>query len=324
MERLMKAAILCAGLLAFGISGAVQGQGDMTPEARKAMQAANAAYNAMPDTLGNGRYPAVKLTDPRLPEHLVYRPADLGALGGRKLGVLVWGNGGCSDDAASARLHLAEIASQGYVVIAPGRVLSGPGAPAQPDTPPPPGPLGIKTNAAQVSAGIDWALAENSRRGSALYHRINPKMVAVSGHSCGGLQAIELAADRRVGAVIIHNSGVFKDGSNPIRGISIAKSALGKLHTPILYVMGGPSDIAWPNGNDDFDRIDRVPAAIVSLNVGHGGTFHDANGGKAAQVDVAWLEWQLRHDATAGRWFRGANCVLCTDAAWTIRKKRID
>ncbi len=296
----------------------------MTPEARAAMQAANAAYDAMPDTKGTGPYAAVKLTDPRLPEHLIYRPADLTGLGAQKHGVVVWGNGGCSDDAASARLHLSEIASHGYVVIAPGSALSGPGAPPKPSTPPLAGPLGIKTTSAQISAGIDWALAENNRRASAYYHRIDPKMVAVSGHSCGGLQALQIAGDPRVRAVIIHNSGVFKDGTNPIKGLSIAKSALLQLHTPLLYVMGGPGDIAWPNGNDDFDRIDHVPAAIASLDVGHGGTFHDANGGKVTQVDVAWLAWQLRGDDAAAHQFQGADCGLCTDPAWTFHKKRID
>ena len=320
----MKIAGLVATIMALGTVGVTHAQPAMTPEARQAMDAANAVYNAMPDTPGTGQYPATRLTDARLPEHLIYRPADLTGLGAKKLGVLVWGNGACSDDAASARLHLSEIASHGYVVIAPGRALSGPGSPPRPATPPPAGQLGIKTTSAQVSAGIDWALAENARQGSALYHRIDPKMIAVSGHSCGGLQAIQIGADPRVSAVIIHNSGVFKDGSNPIRGITIPKSALKQLHTPVLYVMGGPTDIAWPNGSDDFELIDHVPAAIASLDIGHGGTFHDANGGRAAQVAVAWLDWQLRGDEAAARWFRGPDCRLCTDSSWTFRKKRID
>ncbi|RSV41208.1 hypothetical protein CA234_10070 [Sphingomonas sp. ABOLE] len=278
----------------------------------------------MSDTPGTGPYPAVKRTDSALPDHVLYQPADLSALGAKKLGVLVWGNGACSDDGASVRLHLAEIASHGYLVIAPGRILTGPGAPPPPQTPPPPGPLGIRTTTAQVAAGIDWALAENARRGSPLFGRIDPRLVAVSGHSCGGLQALEIAADPRVHAVIVHNSGVFKDGTNPIRGITIDKAALRRLHTPVLYVMGGPSDIAWPNGNDDFDRIDTVPAMLASLDVGHGGTFQDANGGRVTPVDVAWLEWQLRGDPAAARWFQGPDCRLCTDPAWTVRKKRID
>ena len=318
----MKIAMLTAAALTLAAGGVAWGQAAPAPDA---MRAAQAAYDAKPDTRGTGPYPAVKLTDPGLPDHVVYRPADPGAMGAQKLGVLVWGNGGCSDDGASARLHLAEIASHGYLVIAPGNVLSGPGAPPPVDTPPPPpGPLGVKTSSAQVSAGLDWALAENGRKDSPLYQRIDPKMLAMSGHSCGGLQALQIAADPRIRAVIIHNSGIFKDNANPIRGITIAKSELKTLHTPVLYIMGGPTDIAWPNGNDDFDKIDTVPVALASLNVGHGGTFHDDNGGRVTQVDVAWLAWQLRHDAAAARWFKGKDCRLCTDGQWTLRKKRID
>ncbi|GAA0298687.1 hypothetical protein GCM10009087_05650 [Sphingomonas oligophenolica] len=286
-----------------------------------------AAYDAMPDTPGSGPYPAAKLVDPGFADHVIYRPANLKALGSRKLGVLVWGNGGCSADGASARLHLEEIASHGYLVIAPGRVLSGPGAPPRTKSPGAPGALGalgVDTTTAQVAAGIDWALAENARPASPLYRRIDPQMVAVSGHSCGGLQALQIAGDPRIRAVIIHNSGIFADGTNPIRGITVDKSLLQTLHTPILYIMGGPTDIAWPNGNDDYRRIDKVPAVLVSLGVGHGGTFHQPNGGRVTQVDVAWLDWQLRHDNAAARWFSGASCRLCTNSEWTVLKKKID
>lgn len=317
----MKTTMTAAAALALGASGVAWAQAAPTPGATRAAQD---TYDAKPDTHGTGPYSAIKLSDPRFPDHLLYRPADLGAMGTQKLGVLVWGNGGCSDDGASARLHLAEIASHGYLVIAPGQVLTGPGAPPRTDTPPPPGPLGIKTTTAQVAAGLDWALAENARKGSPLYRRIDPKMLAVSGHSCGGLQALQIGADPRIRAVIIHNSGVFKDNTNPIRGMTIAKSTLKQLHTPVLYIMGGPTDIAWPNGNDDFDKIDTVPVAIASLPVGHGGTFQDDNGGRVTQVDVAWLAWQLRHDASAARMFKGADCGLCTNSQWTFRKKRID
>jgi hypothetical protein len=43
--------------------------------------------------------------------------------------VVAWGIGGCSDDGANRRFHLLEIASHGYLVIASGRILSGPAAP---------------------------------------------------------------------------------------------------------------------------------------------------------------------------------------------------
>src|SRR5689334_3823280 len=80
-------------------------------ERARAMTEMRERQNALPDTPGTGRFPALKEEVASLPEHVVYRPADLGALGKRKLGVYVFGNGACSDDGASARLHLLEIAS---------------------------------------------------------------------------------------------------------------------------------------------------------------------------------------------------------------------
>ncbi|RYY26722.1 MAG: hypothetical protein EOP62_09450 [Sphingomonadales bacterium] len=281
----------------------------------------------MPDTPGTGRYPAIKEIDATLGDHVVYRPRDLKALGARKLGVLVWGNGGCREDGASARFHLAEIASHGYLVVAPGKIMSGPGAAGTPQ----PRPLdanGMKpavvTTAEDVRAGITWALAENGRKGSPYYRRIDPNMVAVAGHSCGGLQALQVAGDPRIHAVIVHNSGVFADGSNPISGMTVDKSLLKTLHTPVLYVLGGPGDVAYPNGTDDVRKIDHVPVMLADLNVGHGGTFRQPNGGLVAQVAVRWLDWQLRHDKLAAKTFTGKDCGLCTDQKWTIEKKRID
>jgi hypothetical protein len=83
--------------------------------------------NSRPNTPGTGPYPAMKEEIPALPRHVVYRPANVPAMGAQKLGVVAWGNGGCSDDAASARFHLLELASHGYLVSASGRMLSGPG-----------------------------------------------------------------------------------------------------------------------------------------------------------------------------------------------------
>jgi len=294
------------------------------PEAMRQEAEARTRANAMPDTAGTGRYPALKQVDPSLADHVIYRPANLVGLGGAKLGVLVWGNGGCSDDGASARLHLLEIASHGYLVIAPGVIGSGPGAPPTP--PPTPGTapmLAVKTTTADVLAGLDWALAENRRKGSPYFGRIDPRQVAVAGHSCGGLQAIQAASDPRIRAVIVHNSGVFTDGTNPIAGMTVDKSLLTKFHTPVLYVLGGPGDIAYPNGTDDFAKIDKVPAMLLNLDVGHGGTFRQPNGGAVAAVAVKWLDWQLRGDKAAARSFTGADCTLCTDPKWRVERKKI-
>ena len=176
------------------------------------MRAEMEAFNKMPDTVGTGKYPALKEEVASLPDHVVYRPADLSKLGPGKLGVLAWGNGGCSADGAGGRLHLAEIASHGYLAIANGRILSGPGAPAasRAAMPAPGGAIPPPaTKATGLTEAIDWALKENARAGSPYFGRINPRWIAVSGWSCGGLQALQIAADSRVHAVVIHSSGIF-------------------------------------------------------------------------------------------------------------------
>ena len=62
--------------------------------------------DAIADTPGTGPYTPLKEIDPGLPDQVVYRPRDLSELGQTKLGVYVFGNGACSNDGASARLHL--------------------------------------------------------------------------------------------------------------------------------------------------------------------------------------------------------------------------
>jgi dienelactone hydrolase len=326
-----------AAMMIFALgSGALLAQAP-PPFDVNAMRAAMEAFDKVPDTPGSGRYPATKEMVASLPNHVVYRPADLSRIGRGKLGVLAWGNGGCSPDGAGGRLHLAEIASHGYVAIASGSILSGPGAPPHDPmpmpmppagTPPGPGAPGFAvppaaTNAESLREAIDWALAENSRPGSPYFGRINPKWIAVSGWSCGGLQALQIAADPRVHAVIIHNSGIFPGGANPIPGMDISKQALRALHTPVLYILGGPTDIAYANGMDDFTQINNVPVMVANLNVGHGGTFMEANGGRAASVAASWLDWQLKGDAQAGKRFIGRDCGLCRDPDWTVQRKNL-
>jgi hypothetical protein len=159
-------ALAALGLLAVSSVATGQQNAPAPGDFAKAM----AEANKVPDTPGDGPYPALMELDPALPNHVIYRPADLKPFAGGKLGVFAWGNGGCADDGASQRQQLAEIASYGYLVIAPGKWRSGPNAkvgqePARAPAPgerlPPPA-----TSAADVRAGLDFAMAENARAGS--------------------------------------------------------------------------------------------------------------------------------------------------------------
>jgi hypothetical protein len=283
-----------------------------------------AELNRRPDTPGTGRFPAMKEEIASLPRHVVYRPTDLTALGGTKLGVVAWGNGGCSDDAASSRFHLLEIASHGYLVVASGRILSGPGAPPREPRPAPPqGQLPApRTQVKDLADAVDWALAENQRTGSPYFGRIDPAQIAYSGWSCGGVQALQVAKDPRVKTLVIHNSGILNNGPTAMTGTSVGKEVLQTLRTPVIYIEGGPTDIAYENGMDDFKRISHVPVAMANLPVGHGGTFNEPNGGAAASVAVSWLNWQLRGDAQSAKRFVGEDCGLCKDAQWSLQRKQ--
>jgi hypothetical protein len=281
------------------------------------------AADVLPDTPGTGHFPAMKEEVASLADHVIYRPAHLDQLGSTKLGLYVFGNGACSNDGASSRLHLLEIASHGYLAIASGRIRTGPGATVPPTTLPAPT---SRTSSADLVSAIDWALLQNDDPRSPYYKKIDSKAVAVSGYSCGGLQALEIAKDRRIKTVVILNSGIFKPGTGTgLPGMNQQKSLLETLHTPTLYILGGETDIAYGNGTDDFERIANVPVFLGNvLKVGHGGTYWEPNGGKAAAAVVAWLEWQLRNDRKAARMFVGKDCGLCTDVAWSVEKKRID
>lgn len=325
LERIVSAFVLGAGLALTSPGAAQEGQRPAAPAdpldgLQRMMQSTQARWdeaNRSPELTGSGPYPAQMEVDLAFPNATIYRPADLGALGPRKLGVLVWGNGGCTNDGASARAHLAELASRGYLVVAPGKPLTGaltlPGAmKAWPMT----------TSIQDMRAALDWALAENGRRGSPYHGRIDPAMVAAAGHSCGGMLAILLGEDPRVRTVLIHNSGIFPIlPDNP--PVLMHRERLQGLRTPVLFVLGGSKDVAWSFAEQSYAAIDKVPLFFGSIDVGHGGTFDQPHGGAAAQVAADWLEWQLRGDKQAATTFEGANCKLCRDPKWTVRKKRI-
>jgi hypothetical protein len=117
------------------------------------------------------------------------------------------------------------------------------------------------------------------------------------------------------------NSGLFVEGETRMGAMVETKDRIKDLHTPTLYVLGGPTDIAYANGMDDYDKIDHVPVAVANIDKGHGGTYWEPNGGAAAEVVVDWLEWQLRGSTDASRVFVGSSCGLCSDPAWEYESK---
>jgi hypothetical protein len=279
---------------------------------------------------GTGHWPAIAEARADAPGYTIYRPR---ALPRAPLPLVLWGNGGCRDNGLSASHFLRELASHGYVVIANGsprreqpadrnvaELAAAAAQPAPAGPPPPSGP--DETSVAQLLQAIDWAGAANGRRGDPLRGHVDLQRIAVLGHSCGGLQALAAGADPRIDTVMALASGVYNRPGSGRSRVTIGKDDLNRLHTPVAYILGGPSDIAYPNGMDDFARIDHVPVMVGSLPVGHGGTFRVANGGDWARVAVRWLDWQLKQDREARAWFVGEGCRLCTTFGWSVQRKQ--
>jgi dienelactone hydrolase len=310
------------------------------------------AVHAQTKPVGSGPYPAIIEGDPGVPGHTIYRPENLSPFDQKNpLPIFAWGNGACMNSNTMYAPFLAEIASHGFLVVAIG--------PYSAEAPEARGGQGRGmmgggmggTKSAQLLEALDWATVENKRKDSKYYQKLDPTKFAVSGHSCGGMQALEVGADPRVSTTISMDSGLFaggmpkmgapktgaktgapkegapKEGGAPKMGMAlptIGKDHLQKLHSPVLYIDGGESDMAYPNGEDDYARIDKVPIGIAHLDgAGHGGTYAQPNGGEFAKVAVAWLKWQLKKDETAKKMFSGSDCGLCKDTKWDYKKKKM-
>lgn len=290
---------------------------------------------------GTGPWPAVAESREDLRAHTIYRPAQMPDA---PLPVLVWGNGGCSDNGLSHAIFLREVASHGYFVIALGYARSEPaprGRGAAPAAPPAGVPAGAAPRRGQIGGGgqlpldpdetdatvvaqmdiaLAWAAAMNELSSSELRGRLDMTRIAVAGHSCGGLQSIKFAADPRISTAMIFDSGVYNVPGGMSR-VKVNKFDLHAIHGPIAYITGGPTDQAHPNALDDASRIRHVPVFLGWLPVGHGGTFSQPNGGEWAKIAVNWLDWQLKDDADAGKWFKGGNCGYCTEGNWKVEYK---
>jgi hypothetical protein len=99
------------------------------------------------------------------------------------------------------------------------------------------------------------------------------------------------------------------------------------VHTPVLIVLGGPSDIAYENGERDYTNIAAlgIPIILFSKDIGHGGDLFSTRGGDFTKIDLAWLNWRLKADETAtGKGVLvGSTCTYCSNSAWEVKSMNI-
>ena len=263
---------------------------------------------------GQGQYKAVMYEAPDLVAHTVFAPQDLSPFGKKnRLPVMVWGNGACTNSPWEHYKFLNEIASHGFLVIATGYIPM--------EERPYQGPM--STSAQQIES-IDWAIKQNSDPESPFYSRIDVEAIAAAGMSCGGLQTLDNAKDKRIATLMIMNSGLFINPMGAIPNMPMPeKQRLQEIEVPVIYILGGKEDIAYGNGMDDFSRIKSVPAFVANYPVGHGGTYRQPHGGEFVVPALAWLKWQLQGDKKSAKMFKGSPCGLAERPGWTVDKNKL-
>ena len=284
---------------------------------------------------GSGPYKAIMMEEASLTTHTIFRPQDLSKFDKKNLlPIIVWGNGGCANSPSGHVNFLNEVASQGFLIVA-----IGPSNYQQQEAPRPgqtgdvprmgqgggfPGggmPGGMSMgDPAGLKQALEWAIAQNADKNSPYYGKLDIDNIAAAGMSCGGLQALHMSDDARIKTILVMNSGYF--GTDE----SEDKASLAKMkQKSVIWILGGSTDIAWENGNDDFKRMSgTMPACLVSLDgIGHGGTYMQPNGGDYAKVAGAWLKWWLKGDKEAGTMFTGNEPGVSKMAGWMIERKNI-
>src|SRR5580700_71450 len=94
---------------------------------------------------------------------------------------------------------------------------------------------------------IKWATAENDRAGSKYYKHFNVGKIAVMGQSCGGVQAIEVAADPRITTVMVWDRRLFAPPSDMGGGKTLRKKDLESIPVPMGYIQGDSAGIGHHN-----------------------------------------------------------------------------
>jgi hypothetical protein len=266
------------------------------------------ATDAMDEFLGVVREPAYGL-----PGYTVYRPADLE--GKRKYPIVVWSNGACATSNDGHFYFLMQVAAHGFVVIAAGapEAHSSPGGMAAED---------------RLSIAIDWATSGGGS--SPKYHdKLDTSKIATAGHSCGGIDAIWTGAnDSRVDAVVSMNSGCFPDSSTGGQSgpLAVCRGELNFLNGPILFLAGGPTDVAYTNSAENYDLVSFVPTVFAShATAGHGGFFGGTTSRtiqlQAVQAVVEWLDATLNGNVAAFSYLVQPDAELGLLSGWTVSSK---
>lgn len=255
---------------------------------------------------GSGPWKSCAVSEESLPGFTIYRPQDMSVAveSEGRLPVLLFANGACMDSNTGYEKMLGELASYGYFVVAVGEIQRYQFDRAE-----------HSTSSRMLADALDWVLRQAKDKGEKYHGFIDAGRIAAAGHSCGGAQVLANCRDKHIKTCLILNAGM---GSMSMAGASA--ESLRDLHGPVIYLTGGPGDIAYRNAQEDYDAIDHVPVVLAdNESSGHGGTYGHPGGGSYARLVREWLDWQLKGRKSNAGIFLSSAFEQFPD--WTFKNK---
>lgn len=268
-----------------------------------------------PDAGSDRRPPATSLSFPTMivkvddePVFHVTRPSDLDEPGAL-LPVVVWANGGCFRSDFSWQPLFDRWASAGFVVLS----LTGTGG--DDDI------FGMLQSTTKVEHAqlIDWVVKQNESGPYA--GKLDLSRIVAAGNSCGGVTALQTAADEdRLAAVFVLS------GSSAIG--SVDTQVMKAISVPVGYVVGDDTDIAAANAAGDYAALnDGVPGMIVRRFEGdHVTVSTDAMiAPEVAEIALNFMDLALYGSQEAYDALTSAKvCDGCTDGHWKLESKNLE
>ena len=240
----------------------------------------------------------------------LFYPSSYAALG-FKSPIVTWGNGTLGTPGRVSTL-LRHFASYGFTVIASTSGWTGSGI--------------------QIDAAAHYLVAQDGAAGSVFHGNLDVNEVAAVGHSQGAGGAVRAATnDPALITTVLTFSlpNTFWAGPNPgcpVRADCLADPAA--LTQPVFFISThGPFDavIASPATERAFYNSTTVHAALGIIRksdgkkADHNSVANTADGGNPGGelgYATAWLEYQLRGDATAAGAFSGTHPELVSNTNW--------
>lgn len=179
-----------------------------------------------------------------------------------------------------------------------------------------PAPAMVRPSNKMMLDAMDWITNQAANPKSEYYQMVNLDKVAAMGQSCGGAMTLGVSHDPRIKTCVMLNSGI---GQMEMNGVS--KVSLATLHTPMFYLIGGKTDIAYLNAKDDFEAINQVPVVMYNTLDGHNGTYYEKSGGAYAVAVRHWLDWQLKGDQGKSAVFLNDDYAKFKFPTWTFERK---